>query len=293
MSIDLLANYDSKTANNILAAAALSTAPNPGIGRADDFINRYRNETSKLMADVRAKLGISADDISPKAMTSIERYLSKALNESVLSEADTPTLLAKAGQAGILSPTLYEVEQPKTFTDVFYKLGATKKLVRVTVNEPNDYQHLLTDQALETDPDRDSLSLFLKLVPARRKAETHWSMVQSVRQGLKQVAQSAWRIFPTDVNLETAAAPLEVLEAFADEYGLPIKVGDQTGKFIEATSHPQGQILPVTPTSGKEVFWSFSQRFQTLNPLFSEVGIAYCIDIAKYRGALRKRGFPV
>ena len=51
MNFDLatLKKFDHKTAEGVLAAAALSTAPNPGVDENPRFLNRYSKQAEDVL----------------------------------------------------------------------------------------------------------------------------------------------------------------------------------------------------------------------------------------------------
>jgi len=293
MPLEVLSRYDEKTASAILAAAALSTSAMPS-EKEDDLILEHKDQVIELLAEIRRRLRLRTDDQSPTAKASIDDFISNSIDEVVLTAPTAQAALNRAGQAGRLSPGVYKVEQPSSFTEKFYPLTMKKRLVQDVVNHPDDFQHLLNDVA--TPSDRDNLSLFLKQVPARNTGQAHWILVQTVRQDTVQIVQSAWRIFASDVDLSHASEPMHVLKQFAAVFGLPVRVGDQVGTFIESTSFLKDAEVTVghaVPRSESELFWSYSFRGLTSNPLISKIGVAYCIDITRYKAALRRHGFVV
>jgi hypothetical protein len=293
MPLEVLSRYDEKTASAILAAAALSTSAMPS-EKEDDLVLEHKDQVVELLAEIRRRLRLRVDDQSPTAKASIDNFISNSIDEVVLTAPTAQAALNRAGQAGRLSPGLYKVEQPSSFVELFYPLTMKKHIVQDVVNYPDDFQHLLNDIA--TPGDRDNLSLFLKQVPPRNTGQAHWILVQTVRQETRQIVQSAWRIFGSDVDLSHASEPIHVLKQFAAVFGLPVRVGDEVSTFIESRSVLKDSEVNVGyegPRTDHEVYWSYSFRGLTSNPRISKIGIAYCIDISRYKAALRRHGFVV
>lgn len=287
MSLAILENRDVQTANSILGAAALIMAPHIA-GDEPEIVKNYRSEAREAILEVRRSLKITADDISPAAISSISSFLAKSIQEKILRDVDTGELLARAGRAGRLAPSLYAVEQPKAFLQLFETLSIKRSHVEDAVKRPDDYQHLMTDRVSEEV--KDAISLFVKDIRSSRAGNDHFLLIQTHRVRQTQVVQSAWRVFPGDVDLSSAVEPLDLLKAFVDVYGSVVKVGEVSGKFIENILHPKGESFTFEPgIERKEIFASVS-HVDTRDPKLVEIGIAYGIDIPKYRAALSNRG---
>ena len=294
MQLESLIRYDRPTANNILAAAALATSASPGLEDDQKFIGSYKEEVEAVISEIRGKLNLRSDDLSAKAKLRINEYFSNAFDSAIFQDESRNDALNRAGDLGRLSPNAYDVELTANFKRVFLSLATNKKNVQSTILSPDEYQHLLNENTLVDD--RDNLSLFIKFMPGHGSNEPHWFLVQTVRRGLKQIAQSAWRIFSSDVDLRGVSSPVEALQAFTSAFGVPIKVGDTESTFVDAKNvlHGSGAVPIHIDNRGRdEVFFSFSQRAKTTIPNIGQVGIAYCIDIKKYRIALKAHGFNV
>jgi hypothetical protein len=110
------------------------------------------------------------------------------------------------------------------------------------------------------------------------------------------VAQSAWRVFPSDVDLSQATSPLDVLKAFVGVFGEIIRIGNQAGKFIEKETYygDAGSLVSMMiPSLRSANFFASVSHVLTTTPGVTNVGVAYCIDMAKYKSAMREHGFNV
>lgn len=157
------------------------------------------------------------------------------------------------------------------------------------IKSPDDYQHPLSAKAAIAD--KDVISLFIREAPASRSGARHWLLVQTHRQGLTLVVQSAWHIFADSIDLENAKSPLDVLRAFAIKFGAHLYVEGHSGGglFVE------GFIKKRTA----QINWKFQVRgdffaslayTDTPNPDELQVGIGYCIELIPYRAYLRDHG---
>jgi hypothetical protein len=286
-----LERHDPATANAILAAAVLSTATNPGL--ADDLQRAasYEGDVRLVLDEVRSKLRVERADESSRTKARIVDFLSSAIDRQVFGPGQKiDATLQRVGQLGLLSPSAYTVQQPESFKQRFYSLTFNKRLVREVINEPDEVQHLMTENALDND-EKDALSLFLKKAVSN-KNEAHWLLIQTVRIGMTQVAQSAWRVFPADVDLSKVEDPKGVLRAFVDVFGLNVRVGGTESKFIDVVQYPTGSIqMGMEQRVGVEAFYSWSSRSHTKLENISEIGIAYGINLQAYRAALQSHGY--
>ena len=290
MNLDTLQKFDPKMAEGVLAAAALSTAPNPGVGETTQFLQRYSKQAEDILSEIRSRLRISPADDSVQARMAIDNILSKALQGLILNATNTSSALNRAGQSGRLAPVIYQVIQPKSFSDLFSTLGISANHVEDAVKHPDDHQHLMTEGLPE---DAKTLSLFMKQVVSRGDHHSRWLLVQTNRIGLQQHVQAAWIIFPTDVDLSVASAPIDALRAFVDVFGCPISVGDKKALFVDPQQFPFDASVRIDWTGApREHFVNFSQTTNTDTRLF-KVGLAYCIDIPKYRASLKRHGIKV
>jgi hypothetical protein len=294
MPLDMLNKFDPLTANSVLAAAALSTSPSPGIGDESEFV-KYATDAAAVLAEIRRNLNLKEDDNSTAARARIDSVLSDAFDQSIFRGSNAEAALSRAGNAGRLSPGAYQIVQPGTFRNVFYHLAVTKQQVKEAVHEPDDYQHLMHENAL---PGEDDLfSIFMKQSGgSRTRHAANWLLITSLRRGIEQVVQSAWRIYPDDVDLAHAAEPLHVLAAFAEVFGAYVNVAGRRAKFIESVTLPKdpsidqlSYTVQLERPPQSEHFSSWSYRKTTSNNSFN-FGLVFSIDLPPYRDSLRRHG---
>lgn len=290
MILDTLKNFDTRTANGVLAAAALKCAP---YGTLDDaqVVITYGDEASALIQEIRQKLHLGGGTLRPDELAQVDETLGKLLSQSILSSDGSQEALARAGQAGRLPPGLYKVEQPPHFQRLFRQFKLKKRVVEEVVHQPDDFQHLLNNDAVE----KDLVSLFMKRV-LPPKAEPHWLLVQTHRSGLIQIAQAAWRVFPSDVDLSGAEKPLDVLKAFVHAFGLNTKVANKDAKFIESEAvygEAAKNIEFAFDVPSHTRFFAAPSHVQTTDPRQRNVGVAYCINLDQYAESMRAHGFDI
>ncbi len=287
MNLDTLKPFDSAAVNGILAAAALAAAPSPGVGEPPLVLQRYGREAAQTLAEIRRRLNIKEAD-SPEARAEVSRTVADTLRQALLMNVNTDEVLSRVGRAGQLAPVLYNVVQSRPFAEVFYRTGLNKTYVEDAVKHPDDHQHLLAEGMPE---DWRDMSLFMKRILSRDPRRQHWLLVQTHRTGIDQHVQSAWQVYPDDVNIESAREPLDVLKAFVEVYGIPLTVGNTTGLFIESERHVGGPNITIATTAPPDHYLSASSTTDATGTI--RVGIAYCIDMPRYKAALEARGVKV
>jgi hypothetical protein len=290
MSLDILSKYDDRTAEGILAAAALSTGYFATESDRPEILKRYEREASDVLEQVRAQLRIAKNDHSSAATSTIDRFFAKEISSRVLTEKSAVEALKRAGQAGRVPPSLYVVVQGKPFLDKFLPLGIRPPHVENAVKNPDEFQHFLTE--FQEPENRDVLSLFLKQIESKNKAP-HWLLVQAVRQGLTQNIQSAWRVFPNDIDLSEAHAPIDLLKALVDRFGEKFAYHGRDVKFVER--------IILTATEAKDFRFKVQQNNPGLFFSFSwslkpdgeaEIGLGYCMNLRRYSEYLSRNGVP-
>ena len=266
-------------AAELIAAAALSiSTPEPL--RDDDDVS----EVEDLLVALKADLGIDPGDQSIEARRRLDDALSKAL-DAFISHEQLHSAQERAGALGLLSPGAYKIILPNSFLEQFRKFGVKDRQVESAINNPDDVQHLLAE---EDASERERFSIFLKEFPARGRREKTWLLVQTFRDGMKQIAQAAWWIYPSEVDLSECRNPLDVLIKFANRFGAPLTIAGQTGKFINAIDVPVDQKIKIAVQLPKDFFLSWSTQ-RTNDPMLGRVGIAYAIDLTEYSRVIKEK----
>jgi stress response protein YsnF len=127
--IDLLSQFDPKTARTILAEAALTTSPNPDIERDGNVISlrqlKHSEEVASFLASLRQHLGLALDDYSNNAKSRIDLYLADALSNAILSDVDADVVVDR-------------IRQKATIRDLLPLEGAWKKKRTTSYNRNLD-----------------------------------------------------------------------------------------------------------------------------------------------------------
>jgi hypothetical protein len=204
------------------------------------------------------------------------------MSRAALAESDLPEIENRVGQQGNLRPDAYKVILSQAKEKDFSKYEISRPQLKGAVAEPDDFQHLLPGLFGPTDSD---ISLFIK--EYENQDDPFTVVVQAKRSGATLTINRAFKIYHSDVDLDADLTPLGVLIAFVNKYGVSVRVGNETAKFMLYKSIPRNEPSRGTP------FWSIVEPLpdgtETISGLHFmatentlEVAIGYVINETKY-----------
>jgi hypothetical protein len=214
--------------------------------------------------------------------------LAEQIRELALAGKDEEAILSRAGQAGRLLPDLYRISYNANFYDAFVGLGTRIAHVENAIRQPTKVQHFVTDPVSKVAP----FSLFLQFHAGTRPKDSFWLAVVAQRQGQTLIVHCAWRIYPSNVDLQDAQEPIDVLEAFVKIFGLAIVVGKTRGKFIINEEFPRiaGESLRTYSIRGTGGVAYFGMLSMIDLPDRHRVVMAFAIDTTCYLDCLISHG---
>ncbi len=295
MNLRSLQQYDDITAAGILAGIALGSTANPGVGTAADFASDFGDREQEVLTEIRQRLKLPDQDQSSDANSKVLEVVSQAISESILRGKDRSEIVARAGNRGLLPPSMYHIAMGQAFSLNFKQFAAREAHARDTILHADDYQHLITTNVSK---DTDKFSLFLKWHPGSAREDGFWALAFTYRDGPKLEVQHLWRVYPSEVDVSKAQTPVDLLAAFCQKFGLDVTVMDRkTAKFIAQ------ERFPAKYGHAAEVEWKVVQHFIPHITTASirkfpedqhvDVGIVYAIDVEKYKTILRRHGVMV
>jgi hypothetical protein len=295
MTLATLKKLDDQTAMGVLTRIALGTSANPGVGDAARYADSLGPQEQAVLSEIRGQVKVAPDDTPARIDAQIAEIVSQAISESVLRGKNAAEIRRRAGAEGRLPPSMYEIKLSPGFAENFRQFGARDSHALDTVAHPDDYQHLLTEDAPADAI--DEFSLFQKWQAGNSREHGYWALVTTHRVGATLQVLHLWRVYPSDVNIQEAKKPLDVLAAFCETYGLDIQFGQKTAKFFAQERWPKSQ----GPTTAIQwtVLQSYIQHITTIsmrqlaNKNFVHVGLVYAIGIASYKAAIKKHGAMV
>lgn len=292
-SLSVLQKLDPAAATRLLAAAALEAGPFRASQEAE-ILAEDGGKVGELLKQVRAALGLPADDNSDRARSAIAGYLSSAISDLALAGRTPTDVLAHAGQEGRLPTSAYRVEWEQARVKAWREIGVHKTTVERALAEPDDIEHLFTET--ELDDENITFSLITKYMPAKNKLPAHWLLVQAMRRGATLIPQNAWWAHPSLVNLERVQTPLDMLKSFVNSFGEEFIVDGRQYLFAEEITRPKKVGAPAKfevqtrrPLTGTRVDLNWSIRTKPEWDRF-KVGLVYVIDISRYKIALKSIG---
>jgi hypothetical protein len=226
------------------------TSVNPGAPHDEFDVQKYVENATAILSELRTSLKIAEKDDTPAARTKLGEALSKEIYQTVLSSDKKQDALKRMGQAGCLPNSAYTIQQSAEFANRFYRLGVKRQGVIDAIKNADDTQHLLPEGA--TEETREDMSLFLK------RHANHWLMVQTHRQGVTLSATSAWLVFPAVVDLTKASKPIDVLRSFVEAFGVLFTMNGHEYLIIESTAGTPVATKFQIPPGGRQRFASFS-----------------------------------
>src|SRR5258705_11496608 len=238
-----LKNQSAKEIEGILANLTLDVLPNPGTasgGRISDLAPDVRE---RLIREIRISLGLKSDDTSSRAMSKIYEYLAEELGRAALAGVDINEVKTRLGERGQLAPSLYKIVFTDAFKNESKRRGIDERAVELTLQSPDSVEHLRPELLGITS--KRATSLYLKrFYNSSRPVNSYSLLVFCTRVGYVQEVGDAWQVFHSDVDLNSARTPLDVLKALVGKYGFEIQVGESKGAFFWHEHVPISRKLP-------------------------------------------------
>jgi hypothetical protein len=283
--LQTLKNYNNREATLILAGLSRQLLP-------DELLEPTLDETpidsethQRVLAEVYRKLRLSEEDKSEESQSRVINYIGKEMSRAALAGSDLQDVENRVGQQGNLRPEAYKVILTSRDEEYFRKYGLNRVQIKATVNEADDFEHLLPGLFGPVD---NNLSLFIK---SHSNGDDPFTiLVQAERAGATVKVQHAFKVYDSDVNLDYVREPLDLLLVFIEKYGVQITVGDETGKFVMYKSIPhdvqkQGINFFQAHTGNADFRSGFHVMF-TRNTV--EVAVGYVINETAYLADLKR-----
>lgn len=285
-TLDAIKGLPQGEAERRLASAIEFLLPKPGEEVTTD------ETTSELLTQVRQRIHRGRKDVRVESNKVFE-FLFNELKDVVID--DESRVRARLGQRGELPLYLYRAQFQPSFRDA-QKLGIRRAHVEAALARPDAVQHV--KPPLKDPRNFPSISLYAKYQNGNR-FNAHALIVETERRGDTQLVETAWRVYPSEVDVSKAESPLDVLHAFIDTYGLEFRVGDG-----EKTKWVYYQTFTLPPGQEKTQVLKFENPglvSHTGHAIVSidktsrlvEVALAYVVNLSKYSVDLKKHGVTV
>lgn len=302
--LNILRDKDPREVALLLAGVSSSMLPNPGVGQVLHRTATDPEFIKAVLSEIRHRLTIREDDYSRKTQARIYAFLSDALSNAALANTDVKNIKARLGNKGELRPSDYEIRINDDVVPMLEALGTKRSHVIEAILRPDKVTHLLNNANLEVQF-RPTISI--KSIDNRNPEDRFILLIHSVRDGNTQHIGSAFRVYPSDVDLTTASEPVDVLKAFVNKYGLTFQLGVRVSKcMVDEVLEVKRSTLALIDRKDRSAFtlldgekgdyflplvdYLESQLQGSEGESLVNITLAFMVDISAYVSTLRKHG---
>jgi hypothetical protein len=282
-----LKELDPREAERVLADAVQSLLPQPhsvALQKVDPPVNRLLQELSE-------QIGVQLNDVSPSSRARLLEELVHHLSAPILTGPRRLRAKRRLGERGDLRPDQYQVRFQPDFA-VCEARGIRRRHVENAIHQPDAIEHLPS----VIPEEEKGISFFVKSVT--ESATSFLLLVQALRDGDALDVLTALRIYSSDVDLTSAATPLEVYQRFMERYGIEFTIGalgPAKYRLNEFIHYVGGGLPPEIETIDQSnrtlegrVLWRLSRVMGT-----AYVVTAYVINAQPYLDDLKRHGVLV
>jgi hypothetical protein len=276
-----LATLSLDEALKVLVAASVTVTPNP----FPTVVEAHRERAvASVLDELRAELGLSANDRSPGALGRLAGRLGSEISRWTLTEEGARGARRRLGEKGLLSLSQYKI----VFSDAFEQSfpGVRKAHVEAVIRRPDAFDEIkergaVIPTALTFCQERgDGANRFYWFVAASRAADT-------------LSVQTALMAFANEVHVIDPQSPMSVLRGIAETYGLPVFDGPAGKRSFVEEEHVDSVDGSTLLASGDRRHWPPFVLGMLVGPSVDGGGYiayAYAVDKSKYGAALRRHG---
>jgi len=294
--ISALQQFDDITAAGILARAALAIDDNPAGSYRLPGEAELRNA---VISEARLAHGLDPDDRTPKTLEQLGDILDFE-RETLIAPTNANAALERLSERGHLPSDLFKIEIIPNISNFHgRKYPAEEKIIAETVRSPDREQHY-GPPARPEEP--FLISLFAREYRNKFPLRTFTMLVAGQRKGLSLAVHQAWRVYPSEVNLEGTSSLVDMLQRFSDSFGAEIQIGNQRGHFILAAALPQNQPISASwrLMQGEPQRIGRKEKHVITVTCFAQRGpqgqatqaaLAVGIDLNRYQRVLESKGY--
>jgi|GEM_PF-7133251 len=230
MQLETLSRHDPKTAQAILAVAALSQEQVP---YQSVNAGRFAKEAQELLAEARQFINLQPGD-NPEEK--LREFLSKQVISAIMGDEDSAAIRDRMGREGRLPLSAYKVNFQRNAMKLAHE---NEKYIKRMIASASDVQHLTADAS----PIPDQKGMTLIVVPQDvNTAHEHWLLIDAMRMRDTLFVSDAFRVFPEAVDLSGAKTPRDILLALVDVYGFDFTLeGLPPAKIFEQLTFPKSE----------------------------------------------------
>lgn len=221
------------------------------------------------------------------------RALSDEMGAAMLEPSQISKVRDRVAEKGLLDASEYQIVFEQNFLSNIDSMSVTKGNVRSAIRTPDALTHLLP----EDFPIAEGSAATTIALKRYGGPDGHTLLVLCRREKAVLHVSCAWRVFDADVGSTEMSTPLEVLRQFVERFGLRIRSGEFSGKFLWYQTIRTTMLFGGTNLfsideyvgSGRRVFATFVVH--AIDPINHAVAVGFAIDLDAYRDAMRKHGF--
>ena len=254
---------------------------------------------STVVNEIATQTGVELSRATPADQSRLVQWAENALTEISVGSIKPKEVRERLGTQGLLEPERYVIQFSDHLAKESLFFAVKPMAAQSAIQKADAYQHLFRPEGF--DLESPLVSLFVRVVNCREVVNGEpaiWHLVSATRTGDVLRVDSAWQVHAKEIEIDASTArPLDLLRAFADRFGLPLRSGSrQLGKFILyekmriAPSDRPTELLTVEkPPQVQKMLSEFRTRVSRDKRHF-EIAIGYAINIDAYHEALRHHG---
>lgn len=220
------------------------------------------------------------------------QVLSEEMGAAILEPSQISKVRDRVAEKGLLEANEYQIVFEQDFLRNMGQMFVTKETVRSAIRNPDALTHLLP-----TDfPIAEGSAATTIVLKQFGGPNGHTLLVLCRRVKAVFHVHCAWRVFGSDVGNVDMNAPLDVLRQFVDKFGLRIRSGEFSGKFLwyqtvrTTTLFGGTNLFSVDEylEAGRKIFATFVVH--SIDPITYAVAVGFAIDTDAYRDAMLEHG---
>jgi len=291
--INVLNRYDQNIYTGLLARTALSLTDN--LSKNQKSIVENENVLMLQIIDEIA----SNNNLNKESTEDIKKIIDiidKEIDDIENIRNQKETLLRLAEKAELPSD-LYDIVVIPNIRD-FYgnKFELEEKRIKETVKNPDKELHYGPP---DTSDQPFLISLFSRYYEDEYPRNSFTLLVVGQRDKMKMVIHQVWRIYSDIVPDVKIVSLIDLLQIFANKYGIEMELNNQTGKFFLSDTSSINKtfnikVLPHLDKNNHPIPTSFTfSHFVQHKPssLMKQASLLVAIDLDKYKKLLKERNW--
>lgn len=281
--LNTLKKFDKETSNAILARTALYLSENLDNSLLASMVNESEIRRV-LLKEISEKLKTSEPN---KIIDYIDSELEK--DNNILQ--NTPKIIERLSTNAQLPSDLFKIEINQPIKDIYNNSINAIEEITLTVKMPDAEYHFTNSDISRPG----NISLFLKKYKGDFPYNDFNLLVIGERKGINLIIHQVWRMYEDLFNFNKEKNLLELLEDFAEKFGVEVTFQNQKAKFFLseiAKSEKDFKINVdnkdlVKDKKGK-ISITFAHFTEVMKNSDKKLSLFLVIDLNKYRSYLKR-----